>query len=177
MDCKRTLQELIVDWKETPMLNEEKMTRIIRESWMKEKNVLPIKVKLDFTTTSTTVRDTCLEVKNVMNDENIDVMTVNNIRDNCTSDSDNRGKAKKGKEPETDFEEDSEVKNRSSCTQRSDSTSQTKPLRTAKTTKGSPVRQLKLKKAIEIIPARVSRQIDEKIYHQTSTDVQKYGNQ
>ena len=31
MDCKRTLQELIVDWKETPILDEEKMTRIIRE--------------------------------------------------------------------------------------------------------------------------------------------------
>ena len=129
---------------------------------MKEKNVLPIKVKLDFTTTSTTARDTCLEVKNVMNDEKIEVMTVNSIRDNCASDSDNRGEAKTRKEPETVFEEDSEVKNRSSHMQSSDSSSKTKPHRTAKTTKGSPVRLLKLKKAIEIIPAKVSRQIDEK---------------
>ena len=119
-------------------------------------------MKFDFTTSPTTVRDTCLAVKNVMNDEKIEVMTVNSIRDNCASDSDNRGEAKKRKEPEKDFEEDSEVKNRSSRTQCSDSTSQTKPLRTAKTTKGSPVRLLKLKKAIEIIPAKVSRQIDEK---------------
>ena len=90
MECKRTLQELIVDWEETPILDEERMTRIIKESWMKEKN-------------------------------------------------------------------------RSSHTQSSDSKSQIKPLRTAKTTKGSPVRQLKLKKALDIIPARVSRQIDEKL--------------
>ena len=74
----------------------------------------------------------------------------------------NKGDAKKRKEQEKDFEEDSEVKNRSSHTQSSDSTSQTKPLRTAKTTKGSPVRQLKLKEALNIIPARVSRQFDEK---------------
>ena len=90
MECKRTLQELIVDWKETPILDEERMTRIIKESWMKEKN-------------------------------------------------------------------------RSSHTQSSDSKSQIKTLRTAKTTKGSPVRQLKPKKALDIIPARVSRQIDEKL--------------
>ena len=44
-------------------------------------------------------------------------------------------------------------------THSSDDTGQTEPL-TAKTTDGSPVRQLKLKKALDITPARVSMQTD-----------------
>ena len=167
MECKRTLQDLIVDWNDTPVLDEEKMTRIIRESWMKEKNMLPTRVKFDFTTSPTTVRDTCWEVQNVTNAEKIDLKKVNSVRDDCPSDNDNKGDDKKREEQEKDFKENSKVKNRSSNshTQSSASPGKTKPHRKAKTTKGSPVRQ-ELKEALNlnlnIIPARVSRQIVEK---------------
>ena len=157
MDCKRTLQVLLDDWKETPSLDEDKIMGKIRESWMKERNMLTMKVKID----STTVGNTCLTVENVTKAEKIVNMTANNVRDDYTSDSDSTDDAKKKKEQENDFEEKSEVKNKSSHTQSSDSTGQTKSFLKAKTTIGSPVRQLKLKKAINIIPARVSRQIDE----------------
>ena len=159
MDCKRTLQVLLDDWKETPSLDEDKMTGKIRESWMKERNGLTMKVKTD----STTVGNTCMTVENVTNDKKIVDMTVNSVRDDCTSDSDSTDEAKNRKEQENDFGEDSEEKNERSHTHSSDSTGQTKPVLTAKTTNGSPVRQLKLKKAKDIIPARVSRQIDENL--------------
>ena len=106
MECKRTLQDLIVDWNDTPVLDEEKMTRIIRESWMKEKNMLPTRVKFDFTTSPTTVRDTCWEEQNVTNAEKIDFKKVNSVRDDCPSDNDNKGDDKKKREEqEKDFKE------------------------------------------------------------------------
>ena len=145
------------------------MTRIIRESWMKEKNMLPTRVKFDFTTSPTNVRDTCWEVQNVTNAEKIDFKQVNSVRDDCPSDYDSKGDDKRREEQEKDFKENSKVKNRSSHshTQSSASPGKTKPHRKAKTTKDSPVRQdrrVKLKEALNlnIIPARVSRQIVEK---------------
>ena len=98
MDCKRTLHLLIDDWKETPPLDEDKMTRKIRESCMRERNVLVKKVKND----SNAIEDTFLTVKNVANSEKIVNMTVNkstnSVRDDCTSDSDSTDDAKKRKE-------------------------------------------------------------------------------
>jgi len=121
---------------------------------------LPTRGKFDFTTSPTTVRDTCWEVQNVTNAEKIDLKKVNSVSDN-----DNKSDDKKREEQEKDFKENLKVRNRSSNshTQSSASPGKNKPHRKAKTTKGSPVRQAKLKEALNlnITPARVSRQIVE----------------
>ena len=158
MECKVTLQTLVKDWKETPSIDEERVAKDMKERIvmaMRMKNVVinddeNIQMTRLTEDEATNVENVCLTVEKFLN-----VETIGTRDDCCVSIGDKKMTENRGKKEMT-LEMTQKTTNNTLTS--SDGTSQPKAYSTAKTTGDFPMRQVKQKKALDVIPAKASQQ-------------------